>query len=142
MSSGKLEIGLNVNLSDGNYETPLSLSLWTDQFGVASQLLKQGADIECLDMEESGLLYVSIMREKADAALFLLDNGADFKKRYMCSCTLYVIKYCIIEFWNIFTCDFLGYLQLQLYTVYIATTGINRIQHMIQFNVRNCYELS
>ena len=81
MSSGKLEIGLNVNLKDGNNETPLSLSLWTDQFGVANQLLKQGADIECLDVEESGLLYISIMREKADAALFLLDNGADFKKR-------------------------------------------------------------
>ena len=81
MSSGKLEIGLNVNLRDGNNETALSLSLWNDQFEVASQLLKQGADIECLDMEESGLLYISIMREKADAALFLLDNGADFKKR-------------------------------------------------------------
>ena len=80
-SSGKLEIGLNVNLQDGNYETPLSLSLWTDQFGVANQLLKQGADIECSDSEEPGLLYVSIMREKAEAALFLLDNGADFKKR-------------------------------------------------------------
>ena len=82
MSSGKLEIGLNVNLKDGNEETPLSLSLWTDQFVVASQLLKQGADIECLYGEETGLLYVSIMREKADAALFLLDNGADFKKRW------------------------------------------------------------
>ena len=80
-SSGKLEIGLNVNVKDGNEETPLSLSLWTDQFEVANQLLKQGADIECADSEEPGLLYVSIMREKAQAALFLLDNGADFKKR-------------------------------------------------------------
>ena len=102
MSSGKLEIGLNVNLKDGNEETPLSLSLWTDQFEVASQLLKQGADIECCDGEETGLLYVSIMREKADAALFLLDNGADFKKRYMY--TLYrvhVANRCTVGFWDV-----------------------------------------
>lgn len=83
ISSGKLEIGLNVNLKDGDYETPLSLSLWTDQFEVAGQLLKQGADIECVDSEEPGLLYVAIVRAKAKAALFLLDNGADFKKRWV-----------------------------------------------------------
>ena len=89
MSSGKLEIGLNVNLKDGDKETPLSLSLWTDQFDVASQLLKQGADIECSNDEETGLLYVSIMREKADAALFLLESGADFKKRCALVCGVY-----------------------------------------------------
>ena len=80
-SSGKLEIGLNVNTRDGNMETPLSLSLWTDQFEVATQLLKQGADVEFMDSEDPGLLYAAIMREKSRAALFLLDNGADFKKR-------------------------------------------------------------
>lgn len=82
ISSGKLEIGLNANTRDGNMETPLSLSLWTDQFEVATQLLNQGADIEFMDSEEPGLLYAAIMREKSTAALFLLDNGADFKKRY------------------------------------------------------------
>ena len=74
-----------MNLKDGNDESPLSLSLWTDQFEVASHLLKQGADIEFANSEEPGLLYVSIMREKAEAALFLLDNGADFKKRCVCT---------------------------------------------------------
>ena len=52
--SGKLEIGLNVNLRDGQDETPLSLALWTDQFDIAHQLLRVGADIECVDRDEPG----------------------------------------------------------------------------------------
>ncbi len=34
-----------------------------------------------MDREEPGLLYVAILREKAASALFLLENGADYKKR-------------------------------------------------------------
>ena len=80
-SSGKLEIGLNVNLKDGHDETPLGLSLWTDQFVVASKLLENGADIEYTDSEEMGLLYLAIVREKPKACIFLLEHGANFKKR-------------------------------------------------------------
>lgn len=80
--SGKLEIGLNLDVQDGHDETPLSLSLWTKQFSIAQQLLKAGADIECVDREEPGLLYVTILRERATAAMFLLENGAEYKKRY------------------------------------------------------------
>lgn len=79
--SGKLEIGLNLNLEDGHNETPLSLSMWTEQFATAQQLLTAGADIECVDREEPGLLYVAILREMSAAAMFLLENGADYKKR-------------------------------------------------------------
>lgn len=79
--SGKLEIGLNLNVEDGSNETPLSLALWTQQFAIAEQLIKSGADIECVDREEPGLLYVAILREVSQAAMFLLENGADYKKR-------------------------------------------------------------
>ncbi len=70
-----------MNLRDGNNETPLSLSLWTDQFNTAHQLLTAGADIECVGRDDPGLLYVAIVREKSRAAMFLLENGADCKKR-------------------------------------------------------------
>lgn len=79
--SGRLEIGLNLNVEDGHNETPLSLALWTEQFSIAQQLIKSGADIECMDREEPGLLYVAIFRELPLAAMFLLENGADYKKR-------------------------------------------------------------
>ena len=80
-SSGKLEVGLNVNLRDGIDETPISLALWTDQFLVAQELMDAGADIESTDSDSPSMLYVAIVREKAKAARYLLDNGADFKKR-------------------------------------------------------------
>lgn len=79
--SGKLEIGLNVNLSDGHMESPLSLALWTDQFDIAKQLLAAGADHQAVDTEEPSLLYVAVVREKPQAALFLLENGASYKQR-------------------------------------------------------------
>ena len=79
--SGKLEIGLNVNLRDGYKDSPLSLALWTDQFDIAKQLLAAGADHQAVDTEEPGLLYVAILREKPQAALFLLENGANYKQR-------------------------------------------------------------
>lgn len=81
--SGKLEVGLNFNIKDGSNETPLSLALWTQQFVIARELIVGGADIECMDQEEPGLLYVSILREMPLAAMFLLENGADYKKRWV-----------------------------------------------------------
>lgn len=68
-------------MHDGQDETPLSLSLWTQQFEIALRLLKAGSDIESKDREEPGLLYAAILREKPMAATFLLENGADYKKR-------------------------------------------------------------
>ena len=59
----------------------MGLALWTDQFDIASKLLENGADVECMDTKEPGLFYLAIMREKAKACLFLLEHGADFKKR-------------------------------------------------------------
>ena len=82
-STGKLEIGLNVNLRDGFDESPLSLALWTDEFDVAQKLIDVGADIESKDSESPGMLYVAIIREKAKAARYLLDNGANFRKRFV-----------------------------------------------------------
>lgn len=76
-------MGLNVNLRDGSEETPLSLALWTNLFMVAQELLDAGADIESTDSDAPGMLYVAIVREKAKAARYLLDNGANFKKKYV-----------------------------------------------------------
>lgn len=85
-SSGKLTVDLNVNLRDGHGEYPLGLALWTDQFDVAGRLLEIGADIECMGSGEPGLLYLAIVREKPRACTFLLNNGANFKKRYDIDC--------------------------------------------------------
>ena len=70
-----------MNLQDGVGESALGLALWSDQFEVAQRLLEVGADIEKTDSEDPGLLYVAVLREKQHACLFLLKNGADFKKR-------------------------------------------------------------
>lgn len=70
-----------MKLRDGHGESPLSLALWTDQFDIAKQLVAAGADHQAVDTEEPGLLYVAILREKPQAALFLLENGASYKER-------------------------------------------------------------
>ena len=81
-SSGKLQVGLNLNVLDGLGETPLGLALWTEQFDTALRLLQMGAELESgKEGEEPGLLYVAIVREKPQACLFLLDHGAAFKTR-------------------------------------------------------------
>ncbi len=79
--TGKLMVDLNVNLLDGNKESPLSLALWSQQFDIATQLLGSGADQEATDTEDPGLLYRAILREQQKAALFLLENGANYKQR-------------------------------------------------------------
>ena len=91
-SSGKLQVGLDLNLRDGLEETALGLALWTEQFDTAQRLLQMGAELEAggaAEAEEErerlgepGLLYVAIVREKPRACLFLLDHGADFKTRW------------------------------------------------------------
>ena len=89
-SSGKLQIGLDLNVRDGLEETPLGLAIWTDQFDTAQRLLQMGAELEAGGGREekggrggeAGLLYVAIVREKPRGCLFLLDHGADFKTRY------------------------------------------------------------
>ena len=90
-SSGKLQMGLDLNLRDGLGETALGLSLWTEQFDTAQRLLQMGAELEAGGRGEGegeeggsgepGLLFVAIVREKPRACLFLLDHGADFKTR-------------------------------------------------------------
>ena len=95
-SSGKLQIGLDLNLTDGLGETALGLALWTEQFDTAQRLLQMGAELETVGSGERegegvgdekgsggepGLLYVAIVREKPRACIFLLDHGADFKTR-------------------------------------------------------------
>ena len=86
-SSGKIEISLNVGLKDGGDETPLSLSLWTNQLEIALNLLDSGADIECQrESDNMTLLYQAIVREQPTACLFLLDHGSNFRRRYMCVC--------------------------------------------------------
>ena len=95
-SSGKLQVGLDLNLRDGLEETALGLALWTEQFDVAQRLLQMGAELEAAGGRrgeemgererggangEPGLLYIAIVREKPRACLFLLDHGADFKTR-------------------------------------------------------------
>ena len=94
-SSGKLQVGLDLNVRDGLEETALGLAIWTEQFDTAERLLQMGAELEAgggREEEEEGerggepgLLYVAIVREKQRACLFLLDHGADFKTRYTCS---------------------------------------------------------
>lgn len=89
-SSGKVQIGLDLNVRDGLGETSLGLALWTEQFDTAQRLLQMGAELEASSGggedqgekgAEPGLLYVAIVREKPRACLFLLDHGADFKTR-------------------------------------------------------------
>ena len=80
-SHGRLGIELNIGLSDGAEETPLSLSLWTNQLEIAMKLLDSGADLECPRRDGNTLLFYAIVREQAAAALFLLNHGANFKKR-------------------------------------------------------------
>ena len=70
-----------MNLLDGRSESPLSLALWSQQFDIAKQLLGAGADQTATDTEEPGLLYTAILREQQKAALFLLENGANYKQR-------------------------------------------------------------
>ena len=84
-SSGKLQIGLDLNVKDGLGEASLGLALWTEQFDTAMRLLQMGAELEA-DRGEGGeegpgLLYVAIVREKPRACLFLLEHGAEFKTR-------------------------------------------------------------
>lgn len=83
-ASGRLTVTVDVDIRDGGGESPLGLALWTDQFPVAQQLIDTGAHIEATSANATGLLYLAIVREKAKAARYLLDNGADFKKRYLC----------------------------------------------------------
>ena len=78
---GRLEIELNIGLSDGAEETPLSLALWTNQLEVALKLIDSGADLECPRRDGNTLLYYAIVREQASACLFLLNHGANYKKR-------------------------------------------------------------
>ena len=80
-SHGRLGIELNIGLSDGAEETPLSLSLWTNQLEIALKLLDSGADLECARRDGNTLLFYAIVREQASASLFLLNHGANFKKR-------------------------------------------------------------
>ncbi len=74
-------MSVDTDIRDGGGECPLGLALWTDQFSVAQQLLDAGAQIEATSSNAPGLLYTTIVREKAKAARYLLDNGADFKKK-------------------------------------------------------------
>lgn len=72
-----------VDQPDGFSETPLSLSLWTGQFETALKFINAGADVEYSGIGEDNmsLLFQAIVREIPSAALFLLNNGANFKKR-------------------------------------------------------------
>ena len=84
-STNRVDAILNLTLRDGNDETPLSLALWTGQFEVALKLLDNGADIECpRNSDGMPLLYQAIVREQCNACLFLLNHGANFKKRLVC----------------------------------------------------------
>ena len=52
---------------------------------MALKLLDAGADIECCHGDRVSLVYQSLVREQSKAALFLLNNGADFKRRLVVS---------------------------------------------------------
>lgn len=83
---------MDVNICDGGGESPLGLALWTNQFPVAQQLLDGGASIESTCRSSPGLLYLAIVREKAKAARYLLDNGADFMNK----CVMCVVCVCVM----------------------------------------------
>ena len=80
-TSGHINVALDVNIKDGEGDTPFSLSLWSGQFEIALKLLDSGADIECEKDDGAGLLWTAIVRELSNAALFLLNHEANFKKR-------------------------------------------------------------
>ena len=51
---------------------------------MAIKVLDAGADLECISNDTGmNLLYRAIIREQASACLFLLDYGANFKRRLM-----------------------------------------------------------
>lgn len=68
----------NFNVKNSKGQTPLSLALELNLFKVAQKLLGGGANIDVTDDEGQTLLHQAIMNQNKEAALFLLDNGADF----------------------------------------------------------------
>ena len=73
---------LDLSIRDGAGDTAFSLSLWSGQFEIALKLLDSGADVECDREDGASLLLTAIVRELPSAALFLLNHGANFNKRY------------------------------------------------------------
>ena len=68
----------NFNVKNSKGQTPLSLALELKLFSVARKLLAGGANINVTNEEGLTLLHQSINNQNKDAALFLLENGADF----------------------------------------------------------------
>lgn len=71
----------NFNVKNSKGQTPLSLSLELNLFNVARKLLAGGANINVTNEDGLTLLHQAIMNQNKDAALFLLENGADFSAK-------------------------------------------------------------
>ncbi|UYV61362.1 ANKFY1 [Cordylochernes scorpioides] len=67
----------NFNMADSSGETPLSLAVKNSLMDIAEQLLAGGASVNSQLSGGITLLHRSILDQDPQAALFLLDHGAD-----------------------------------------------------------------
>ncbi|XP_046739305.1 rabankyrin-5 isoform X1 [Diprion similis] len=74
------QANFQLNLKDGEGETPLSLAIKTPlKKGreIVAALIKAGADINQVNEKGLTLLHQAILKEDSATAIFLLENGAD-----------------------------------------------------------------
>ncbi|XP_066603546.1 rabankyrin-5 [Prorops nasuta] len=74
---------VQINLRNGDNETPLSLAMQSSLKGkdIVLALIFAGADINQRNDEGLTLLHQAIVKEDSATAIFLLDNGADMNAR-------------------------------------------------------------
>lgn len=68
---------INFNIKDTNSDTPLSLALNEGYKNLVPILIKGNANVNVKNGKDFTLLHQAILKEDADTAIFLLDNGAD-----------------------------------------------------------------
>lgn len=80
---GRIPINIDLNIVDSEGQSPLWLALLSKDLGIAKLLIDSGAYVDQETSEKDTLLHRTLVRKDADACLFLLQNGADFNKRYL-----------------------------------------------------------
>jgi ankyrin repeat protein len=71
-----VEMGANVNASDGDGRTPLHLASWNGHVNVARVLLDAGALVDARNVNGNTPLHRAIANKRADMVQLLIDRGA------------------------------------------------------------------
>lgn len=74
-------LAANFNSRDINGETPLSLALNEGHNGLVPVLIRGKGDVNVRNGKDFTLLHQAILKEDAQTAIFLLDNGADMNAK-------------------------------------------------------------